>query len=148
MREPDKKDIDSRTTVAKTVAKPLDDTCHASTSLEHQPRARTGLDSPGRPAQNYGSEGHAVLGRTVSRYHGRVKHLGAQIVSFEDFDAARPAGRIVVTSGGFDPIHPGHISSLQASPFSVTWSSPSSTGMSSCGQRRAGRFRTSRRAAS
>jgi len=44
-----------------------------------------------------------------------VKDLGAPIVSFEDFDAARPDGRIVATSGGFDPIHPGHISSLQES---------------------------------
>jgi D-beta-D-heptose 7-phosphate kinase/D-beta-D-heptose 1-phosphate adenosyltransferase len=45
----------------------------------------------------------------------RVENLGAPILSFEEFDAARPAGRIVATSGGFDPIHPGHISSLQAS---------------------------------
>lgn len=36
-------------------------------------------------------------------------------MSFLEFDAARPAGKIVATSGGFDPIHPGHISSLQAS---------------------------------
>jgi bifunctional ADP-heptose synthase (sugar kinase/adenylyltransferase) len=28
--------------------------------------------------------------------------------------AVRSGGRIVATSGGFDPIHPGHISSLQA----------------------------------
>jgi D-beta-D-heptose 7-phosphate kinase/D-beta-D-heptose 1-phosphate adenosyltransferase len=48
-------------------------------------------------------------------YDEPVDNLGAPIVSFEDFDAARPAGRIVATSGGFDPIHPGHISSLQAS---------------------------------
>ena len=44
-----------------------------------------------------------------------MENLGAQIVSFTEFEAARPAGRIVATSGGFDPIHPGHISSLQAS---------------------------------
>ncbi len=44
-----------------------------------------------------------------------MKDLGAPIVSFEDFDSARPDGRIVATSGGFDPIHPGHISSLQDS---------------------------------
>jgi cytidyltransferase-like protein len=44
-----------------------------------------------------------------------VENLGAPIVSLEDFNATRPAGRIVATSGGFDPIHPGHISSLQAS---------------------------------
>jgi D-beta-D-heptose 7-phosphate kinase/D-beta-D-heptose 1-phosphate adenosyltransferase len=51
----------------------------------------------------------------LARYHVQMKDLGAPIVSFEDFEAARPDGRIVVTSGGFDPIHPGHISSLQAS---------------------------------
>jgi len=44
-----------------------------------------------------------------------VENLGAPIVSFDNFNVARPAGRIVATSGGFDPIHPGHISSLQAS---------------------------------
>jgi cytidyltransferase-like protein len=37
------------------------------------------------------------------------------IVSFDEFAANRPSGRIVATSGGFDPIHPGHISSLQES---------------------------------
>jgi cytidyltransferase-like protein len=41
--------------------------------------------------------------------------LGAPIVSFEGFEARRPEGRIVVTSGGFDPIHPGHISLLEES---------------------------------
>jgi cytidyltransferase-like protein len=44
-----------------------------------------------------------------------VTDFGARIVSFDEFEAARPAGRIVATSGGFDPIHPGHISSLQES---------------------------------
>lgn len=48
-------------------------------------------------------------------YDEPVENLGAPIVSLEDFDVARPAGLIVATSGGFDPIHPGHISSLQAS---------------------------------
>lgn len=42
-----------------------------------------------------------------------MQSLGAPIVSFDDFNADRPPGRIVATSGGFDPIHPGHISSLQ-----------------------------------
>ena len=42
-----------------------------------------------------------------------MRTLGAKIMSFDEFDADRPAGRIVATSGGFDPIHPGHISSLQ-----------------------------------
>jgi cytidyltransferase-like protein len=38
---------------------------------------------------------------------------GAPIVSFEEFEKLRPdLGKIVVTSGGFDPIHPGHISCI------------------------------------
>lgn len=37
----------------------------------------------------------------------------AKIVSFEEFDQLRDQlGRIVCTSGGFDPIHPGHASCL------------------------------------
>jgi cytidyltransferase-like protein len=37
----------------------------------------------------------------------------AQIVSFDEFSQIRPqAGRIVCTSGGFDPLHPGHASCL------------------------------------
>jgi len=46
---------------------------------------------------------------------GTVIPTNAPIVSLDEFDLARPAGRIVVTSGGFDPIHPGHISSIQDS---------------------------------
>ncbi len=39
--------------------------------------------------------------------------LGAPIVDFETIDRLRPQlGRIVVTSGPFDPIHPGHISCI------------------------------------
>ncbi len=38
---------------------------------------------------------------------------GAPIVSFEDFSKLRPKlGKVVTTSGGFDPIHPGHISCI------------------------------------
>jgi D-beta-D-heptose 7-phosphate kinase/D-beta-D-heptose 1-phosphate adenosyltransferase len=38
---------------------------------------------------------------------------GAQIVSFEEFEKLRPKlGKVVATSGGFDPIHPGHISCI------------------------------------
>ncbi|HVV25597.1 MAG TPA: adenylyltransferase/cytidyltransferase family protein [Candidatus Saccharimonadales bacterium] len=38
---------------------------------------------------------------------------GAPIVSFDEFDKLRPGlGKIVATSGGFDPIHPGHISCI------------------------------------
>jgi cytidyltransferase-like protein len=41
------------------------------------------------------------------------KSWGAQIVSFDEFTKLRPKlGKIVVTSGGFDPIHPGHISCI------------------------------------
>jgi cytidyltransferase-like protein len=40
-----------------------------------------------------------------------TKSWGAQIVSPEEFAKLRPKlGKVVVTSGGFDPIHPGHIS--------------------------------------
>ncbi len=36
---------------------------------------------------------------------------GAPIVSLEEFAKLRPKlGKVVATSGGFDPIHPGHIS--------------------------------------
>ncbi len=36
------------------------------------------------------------------------------IISFEEFEELRPAlGKIVAVSGGFDPIHPGHISLFQ-----------------------------------
>lgn len=38
---------------------------------------------------------------------------GAKIVSFSEFAKLRPKlGKIVATSGGFDPIHPGHISCI------------------------------------
>jgi D-beta-D-heptose 7-phosphate kinase/D-beta-D-heptose 1-phosphate adenosyltransferase len=38
---------------------------------------------------------------------------GASIVSFEEFSKLRPSlGTVVATSGGFDPIHPGHISCI------------------------------------
>ena len=39
------------------------------------------------------------------------KDWGAQIVSLEEFPSLRSKlGKIVATSGGYDPIHPGHIS--------------------------------------
>ncbi len=42
-----------------------------------------------------------------------VDDFGAKIVTFEYLEALRPhLGRIVATSGGFDPIHPGHISCI------------------------------------
>src|SRR3989338_10450527 len=38
---------------------------------------------------------------------------GAPIISFEDFAKLRPKlGKVVATSGGFDPIHTGHISCI------------------------------------
>ena len=41
---------------------------------------------------------------------------GARIVSFEEFNELRPGlGKVVATSGGFDPIHPGHISCIAES---------------------------------
>ena len=41
------------------------------------------------------------------------KSWGASIVSFDEFAKLRPKlGKIVATSGGFDPIHPGHISCI------------------------------------
>lgn len=37
----------------------------------------------------------------------------ASIVDFEELDQLRPSlGRIVSTSGGYDPLHPGHASSI------------------------------------
>ena len=37
----------------------------------------------------------------------------APVVTFEEFDALRAdLGRVVCTSGGYDPIHPGHISCI------------------------------------
>src|ERR1700683_747593 len=44
------------------------------------------------------------------------KKWGAPIVSFAEFAKLRPKlGKIVATSGGFDPIHPGHISCIYES---------------------------------
>jgi cytidyltransferase-like protein len=45
-----------------------------------------------------------------------INGLGAKIVSFDELKKLRPKlGKIVATSGGFDPIHPGHISCLTES---------------------------------
>jgi D-beta-D-heptose 7-phosphate kinase/D-beta-D-heptose 1-phosphate adenosyltransferase len=41
------------------------------------------------------------------------KHWGAKIISLEEIAKLRPTlGKVVATSGGFDPIHPGHISCI------------------------------------
>lgn len=50
------------------------------------------------------------------------KTWGAKIVSPEEFAKLRPKlGKVVVTSGGFDPIHPGHISLIiQSKKFGDT----------------------------
>lgn len=40
----------------------------------------------------------------------------AKIISFEEFESIRPSlGKIVCTSGPFDPIHPGHLSCIMDS---------------------------------
>jgi cytidyltransferase-like protein len=40
----------------------------------------------------------------------------AKIISFEEFDKIKNTlGKIVCTSGGFDPIHPGHITCIHES---------------------------------
>lgn len=45
-----------------------------------------------------------------------MESLGARIMSLEDIVKIRPElGKIVATSGGFDPIHPGHISCIAES---------------------------------
>jgi cytidyltransferase-like protein len=42
-----------------------------------------------------------------------MEGLGAEIVSLDEFAAMRDTlGKVVATSGGFDPIHPGHISCI------------------------------------
>ena len=66
---------------------------------------------------SFGVRGPAT---TVARYHfaayyppPRMEGLGAQIVTLDEFAAMRDTlGKVVATSGGFDPIHPGHISCI------------------------------------
>jgi cytidyltransferase-like protein len=42
-----------------------------------------------------------------------MEGLGAPIMELDEFAELRPQlGRVVATSGGFDPIHPGHISCI------------------------------------
>lgn len=42
--------------------------------------------------------------------------FGAPIIGFEELEELRPKlGKLVVTSGGFDPVHPGHISCIMDS---------------------------------
>lgn len=51
---------------------------------------------------------------TKNKVHTRL--VPAKIVSFEEFNAIRSKlGKIVCTSGGFDPIHPGHVSCIHES---------------------------------
>lgn len=43
-------------------------------------------------------------------------NFGAPIISFDEFDKLKTTlGKVVATSGGFDPIHPGHISCIMDS---------------------------------
>lgn len=45
-----------------------------------------------------------------------MSHLPAPILSFDQVEAKRDQlGTIVCTSGGFDPVHPGHLSCITAS---------------------------------
>jgi len=45
-----------------------------------------------------------------------MESLGAKIVTLEEFAKLRPElGKVVAASGGFDPVHPGHLSYLIAS---------------------------------
>lgn len=39
--------------------------------------------------------------------------MRAQIVQLKDFESIRPKDTIICASGGFDPIHPGHLSYLE-----------------------------------
>jgi cytidyltransferase-like protein len=42
-----------------------------------------------------------------------MEGLGAPILELDEFARLRPSlGKLVATSGGFDPIHPGHISCI------------------------------------
>ena len=42
-----------------------------------------------------------------------TRQWGAEILSFSEFAKMRPKlGKVVMTSGGYDPIHPGHISCI------------------------------------
>ncbi|MEK7582926.1 MAG: adenylyltransferase/cytidyltransferase family protein [Patescibacteria group bacterium] len=47
----------------------------------------------------------------------KLQHLGAPILSLTEFAKLRSKlkGKIVMTSGGFDPVHPGHISCFMES---------------------------------
>jgi D-beta-D-heptose 7-phosphate kinase/D-beta-D-heptose 1-phosphate adenosyltransferase len=45
-----------------------------------------------------------------------MQGLGAEIIPIDELAARRDSlGRLVMTSGGFDPIHPGHISCIMES---------------------------------
>jgi cytidyltransferase-like protein len=42
--------------------------------------------------------------------------MKAAVITFEELDTLRPTlGKIVCTSGGYDPVHPGHLSCIQES---------------------------------
>jgi D-beta-D-heptose 7-phosphate kinase/D-beta-D-heptose 1-phosphate adenosyltransferase len=75
-----------------------------------RPVGRPALGSPA--ASGVSAPSRESAGRC---HDGLVNTLGAPVVTFDEFQEDRPTGRIVVTSGGYDPVHPGHISSIQAS---------------------------------
>ena len=62
----------SATTVAKTVAKPLNSTRRTWTTLEYRPSPRPVTDGPGRLAHSYGSEGWGFESL-------RARHASAQV---------------------------------------------------------------------
>ena len=52
-------------------------------------------------------------GSAACHYPSGMEGLGAPIMDLDEFAELRPTlGRVVATSGGFDPIHPGHISCI------------------------------------
>ncbi|MEO1698769.1 MAG: adenylyltransferase/cytidyltransferase family protein [Planctomycetota bacterium] len=76
---------------------------------QQAPRGRAASSGPSSAAPIPSSPGPAALAR------GRFGE--APIVDLDAFAALRPSleGTIVATSGGFDPIHPGHASCLLGS---------------------------------
>lgn len=48
---------------------------------------------------------------SIKKFH--MHSFGGKIISLEEFATLRPTlNKVVATSGGFDPVHPGHISCI------------------------------------
>ena len=57
-----------------------------------------------------------VLQNLIDSINFMNSHLPALIVDFDYFDIHRDElGKIVCTSGGYDPVHPGHLSVISES---------------------------------